>query len=223
MYKVLIVEDDPMVAMINEQYIKRCRDFQVEGVCRDGKSALEFLENNPADLVILDVYMPRVNGIDTLRRLREKKIPVNVIMVTAANDRDAIEECLHFGVVDYLVKPFTFERFQLALQKFSAQADALAGMETLSQQNIDRLIDMSVRKDSEEYPKGNQKKTLSLILSHLMDNGEAWTSGDELAQKTGLTGVTVRRYMNYLLETGRVAGRMDYGTGGRPCMLYRIR
>ena len=56
-----------------------------------------------------------------------------------------------------------------------------------------------------------------------MDNGEAWTSGDELAQKTGLTGVTVRRYMNYLLETGRVAGRMDYGTGGRPCMLYRIR
>ena len=223
MYKVLIVEDDPMVAMINEQYIKRCRDFQVEGVCRDGKSALEFLENNPADLVILDVYMPRVNGIDTLRRLREKKIPVNVIMVTAANGRDAIEECLHFGVVDYLVKPFTFERFQLALQKFSAQADALAGMETLSQQNIDRLIDMSVRKDREEYPKGIQKKTLSLILSHLMDNGEAWTSGDELAQKTGLTGVTVRRYMNYLLETGRVAGRMDYGTGGRPCMLYRIR
>ena len=108
------------------------------------------------------------------------------------------------------------------MKKFSAQADALAGKDTLSQQNIDRLIDMPYRKDWEELPKGIQKKTLSLILSHLADSGELWISGDELAHRTGLTGVTVRRYMNYLLETGRVSGQMDYGTGGRPCMQYRL-
>ena len=47
-------------------------------------------------------------------------------------------------------------------------------------------------------------------------------TGDEIAQIVGLTGVTVRRYMNYLAETGRVTSEMNYETGGRPCMRYQI-
>ena len=45
---------------------------------------------------------------------------------------------------------------------------------------------------------------------------------DEIAEQTGLTGVTARRYLNYLVESGRIAGEMNYGTGGRPCMQYRL-
>ena len=60
MYKVLIVEDDPMVAMINEQFVSRHKDFTVSNKCRDGKSALEYLEDNDVDLIILDVYMPYI-------------------------------------------------------------------------------------------------------------------------------------------------------------------
>ena len=52
MYKVLIVEDDPMVAMINEQYIKRNKAFEVVGKCNNGLSALDFLENNTVDILI---------------------------------------------------------------------------------------------------------------------------------------------------------------------------
>ena len=55
MYKVLIVEDDPMVAMINEQYIKRNKNFQLVGKCKDGAAALEFLAQNSVDLIVLDV------------------------------------------------------------------------------------------------------------------------------------------------------------------------
>ena len=58
MYKVLIVEDDPMVAMINEQYIKRNKNFEIVGKCNNGLSALDFIENNTVDLLILDVFMP---------------------------------------------------------------------------------------------------------------------------------------------------------------------
>ncbi len=117
MYKVLIVEDDPMVAMINEQYIGRNKKFCVAGKCKDGKGALEFLENNEVDLLILDVFMPYMDGFETLRQIRKKQISVDVIMVTAANDRESLEEALHLGIVDYLVKPFTFERFCMALDK----------------------------------------------------------------------------------------------------------
>ena len=80
MYKVVIVEDDPMVAMINEQYVCRNKNFCVQKTCRNGQEALEYLTVNGAgsseegkiDLVIMDVFMPLLNGIDTLKKIREK-------------------------------------------------------------------------------------------------------------------------------------------------------
>lgn len=222
MYKVLIVEDDPMVAMINEQYINRNRQFTVAGKCKDGKSALEFLENNVVDLIVLDVFMPYLDGFETLRQIRKKQISVDVIMVTAANDRESLEEALHLGIIDYLVKPFTFDRFRMALEKFIAQSDALKELGTLSQKNIDFIIDNSRRKSEELHPKGIQEKTLHMIMEHLKENRGVWLTGDSIAEKVGLTGVTVRRYMNYLSETGMVVSEMNYETGGRPRMLYKV-
>lgn len=221
MYKVLIVEDDPMVAMINEQYIKRNKNFEIVGKCSDGSSALAFLENHEADLLILDVYMPKMNGFETLREIRNKQIPADAIMVTAANDRESLEEALHLGIVDYLVKPFTFDRFQMALEKYIAQNNALKDLDTLSQKSIDRIIESSLKKGEELFPKGIQESTLQLIADCLKENRGVWFTGDELAEKVGLTGVTVRRYMNYLAESGKIIGEMDYETGGRPCMRYK--
>ena len=222
MYRVLIVEDDPMVAMINEQFVSRHKDFVVEYKCNDGKSALEYLENNEIDLIILDVFMPYMDGFETLRQIRKKQISVDVIMVTAANEREQLKEGLHLGVVDYLVKPFTFERFKIALDKFIAQAEALKDMEKVNQKNIDYLIDKSKKTTDELHPKGIQEKTLKLITEHLKENKNRWLTGDEIAGKTGLTGVTVRRYMTHLTETGMVIADMNYETGGRPCMLYKL-
>lgn len=222
MYKVLIVEDDPMVAMINEQYVRRNKQFSVVGVCKDGKSALDYLNENMVDLVVLDVFMPHTDGFETLRQIRKAKISTDVIMVTAANDRDSLEEALHLGIVDYLVKPFTFERFQIALEKFIAQNHALQDIDTLSQTNIDHIIDNSRKKAESVYPKGIQEKTMLLIVDYLKENGGKWLAGDEIAEISGLTSVTVRRYMNYLVEVGKVISEMNYETGGRPCMKYRI-
>lgn len=222
MYKILIVEDDPMVAMINEQYIKKNKNFELVGKCSNGAAALEFLENNEVDLLVLDVYMPQMDGFETLRRVRNKQITVDAIMVTAANDRNSLEEALHLGVVDYLVKPFTFDRFQMALEKYISQNSALKDVETLNQKNIDHIIDNARKKSDDLHPKGIQEKTTELILEYLKENSGRSFTGDEIAEKVGLTGVTVRRYMNYLAESGRVIGEMNYETGGRPCMKYRI-
>ncbi len=222
MYTVLIVEDDPMVAMINEQFVSRHKDFTVVEKCGDGESALQYLEENKVDLVIMDVYMPIMDGFETLRQIRKKQIEVDVIMVTAANETESLKQGLHLGVVDYLIKPFTFERFKIALDKFLAQADALKDLEKLNQRNIDNLIDKSRKTVDELHPKGIQEKTLQMILDHLRENTNKWLTGDEIAEKVGLTGVTVRRYMTHLTETGKVIGDMNYETGGRPCMLYKI-
>ena len=222
MYKVLIVEDDPMVAMINERYIKKNKNFEIVGKCSDGLSALDFLENNAVDLLILDVFMPKMDGFETLRQIRNRQITVDAIMVTAANERESLEEALHLGIVDYLVKPFTFDRFQMALEKYIAQNNALKDIDTLNQTSIDHIIENSRKKSEDLLPKGIQEKTLKLIMEYLKEHKGEWFTGDEIAEKVGLTGVTVRRYMNYLAESGRAISEMNYETGGRPCMLYKV-
>ncbi len=221
-YKVLIVEDDPMVSMINEQYVNRNKAFRVVGKCKDGKSALEYLENNTVDLIVLDVYIPLMDGFETLRQIRKNKKSVDIIMVTAANDRASLEEALHLGVVDYLVKPFTYDRFRIALDKYVSHLAALKDFDTLNQKNIDFIIENSHKKSDELYPKGIQEKTMQVILDEMRKNPSRWTTGDEISERIGLTGVTVRRYLNYLTEKGILLSEIDYETGGRPCMMYRL-
>ena len=223
MYNVLIVEDDPMVAMINEQYVNRHKDFKVIGKCKDGELALSFIQENPVDLIILDVFMPRMNGFETLRELRKEHKSVDVIMVTAANDRESLEEALHLGIVDYLVKPFTFDRFKLALDKFISQKKLLQDFDTLNQSNIDFIIDKTKKQPQDIFPKGIQDKTLQAILSCLKNNRSEAITSDLISEQTGLTAVTVRRYMSYLEENGTVIGELNYETGGRPCMFYYLK
>ena len=61
-------------------------------------------------------------------------------MVTAANDRASLEEALHLSVVDYLVKPFTYDRFRIALDKYISHLEAFKNMNTLNQKNIDYIF-----------------------------------------------------------------------------------
>ena len=238
-YKILIVEDDPMVAMINEQYATKNPDFVSAGICRNGKDALEFLSKNKVDLVVLDVYMPYMDGVETLKKIREQNIQTQVIMVTAANDTSTLERTMNLGVVDYLVKPFAMERFQVALQKFAAKASALRQGKggSLDQSSIDTIIggtaaspkmaaalsdapQNSAQAQKAAYPKGIQKQTLQTIQEYF-DKNPNWQRGDIVAQKLGLSVVTVRHYLNFLVDQRQLTQTIDYETGGRPSMLYR--
>ena len=167
--------------------------------------------------------MPHMDGFETLRQLRKEKQDVDVIMVTAANDRDSLAEGLHLGVVDYLVKPFSFDRFKLALDKFIAQKRVLDDFDTLNQSNIDLIIDKKRKQPQELFPKGIQDKTLQSILACLKKNSPEPVTSDFISEQTGLTAVTVRRYMSYLEENAIVVGELNYETGGRPCMYYNLK
>lgn len=221
MYEVLIVEDDPMVAMINKQYVHQNPQFHVANICRDGDTALEFLEKNKVHLVILDLYMPNKDGLTLLRDIRERKIPVSVIMVTAANDSASIEEALRLGITDYLVKPFFNDRFQQALETFLSREDTFRNVASFDQQHIDEVLSGTAAKAAPQLPKGIQDQTLKTICVFLEQKGKQELTAEEIADNVGLSRVTIRRYMNYLLEKGRIVGHMNYETGGRPCMLYR--
>ena len=87
-YQVMIVEDDPMVAAINKKYTETVPGFRVAGIFRNGAEGLEYLRENHVDLVILDYYMPEMNGDVFMDRIREEGIQVSVIMVTSANSAE---------------------------------------------------------------------------------------------------------------------------------------
>ena len=106
----IIVEDDPMVAQINQQYLRQIGQFAIDGVFTNGQEALEYLRTTPADLVILDEYMPIISGIELLRKMAAENIKSAVIMVTAATEVQVVNEALRLGIVDYLIKPFSFQR-----------------------------------------------------------------------------------------------------------------
>lgn len=220
-YKVLIVDDDPMVAMINEQYVCKNKQFKVVGSCRNGQDALNFLEKNPVDLVIMDVYMPDMDGLETLKNIRQKKIQTEVIMVTAANDVATLEDTMHLGVIDFLIKPFAYERFQIALEKFISNRNAFRESPVLNQSSVDSIITNAQKVSGKEYPKGIQEKTLGLIRDYFEKNS-GWLSGEIIAENVGLSSVTIRRYMNFLVGSGEVEESINYETGGRPSMLYKL-
>ena len=161
MYRVVIVEDDPMVSLLNRTFVERDARFQVVQSFQDGRAALAWLEQNPADLAVLDVYMPLFTGLELLHALRGQGVGIDAIMVTAANDAPTVDTLLKLGVVDYLVKPFTYERFQQALDNFCRHRDAVAG-DAVEQSALDRLFSPALPAEHQP-PKGLQESTLELV------------------------------------------------------------
>ncbi len=90
----------------------------VVGTAANGEDALEKLEKLRPDLILLDVYMPKMDGIQTIRLFRERGYQVDVIIVSAASDAETIQTMLRNGVVDYIIKPFQFERLKQAIERY---------------------------------------------------------------------------------------------------------
>ena len=211
-----------MVAQINGQYLRQLGYFRVEAVFSSGREALEHLRRSGADLVILDVYMPSMNGSELLRRMRGEGIPTAVIMVTAATEMRVVDEALRLGIVDYLIKPYTFDRFQAAIRKFLAKDNLLKSSTTVDQAVVDRLL-VGGPAAGTDLRKGLHQRTLAHVCEVLQgQRGEKHTC-ESISAATGLSKVTVRRYLNYLIETGQVVSSIDYETGGRPGVLYRVK
>ncbi len=225
MIKVVIVEDDLMVAAINKQYIQKTPGLDVVATFHNGKDAWDFLRNTEVQLLILDLYMPNISGLELLRKIREAEYQIDVIMVTAANDVESLETALHLGILDYLVKPFKYERFSKAIDKYLLKNKMMESGINFKQEDIDELINLrqeSFVDKQMELSKGLQDKTIYLIRGYMNDRKNEFLTSEEISAHTGLSKVTVRRYMNYFIESNEVISDVDYKTGGRPSIKYKM-
>jgi two-component system response regulator DctR len=219
MIKVLIVEDDPMVLEVNTGFLERLPLFELCGTATSGETAMELLQSIKPNLVLLDMFLPDFSGLEILKMIREQELAVDVIMITAARDTNTIHEVFRFGAVDYLVKPFRFERFKSALEAYQKMWNKLSQSTTFNQNDIDELKQMS--KTEEYLPKGLSENTLRQVLLALIEQTKPITAED-LATHLGMARVTVRRYLEYLVQSGKIKVKMEYGSVGRPSHFYFI-
>lgn len=218
--KILIVEDDPMVALINKRFLENMGFKDILGPVQTEEEIIKVLDKENIDLILLDVYLPKKNGIDILKSLRYKKYLTDVIMITAANSVEEVKRAFAYGVTDYLVKPFEFERFEEAVNKYKQKNNLLNKKEALSQQDID-VISKSLE-EKVELPKGLNQKTLDRVMEFLKENqGKVWTLR-EISYELKISNVTIKKYMDYLEDVKKVNVTLTSGNVGRPEYKYTL-
>ncbi len=219
MIKVLIVEDDPMVAEINREYLRRVAGLSLVGIVKNGMEAFSFLERQKVELILLDVFMPQMDGITFLQEVKKKYPEIDILMITAAQSKEKVRKALSLGVVDYIIKPFTFERIQIALTSYLERRRILEDDSDIDQSILDTALFMPKTERQGDLPKGIEMQTLRRVQG-AAEKMEAAFSTQELADVVGISRISMRKYLNHLEQMGVVHGTLTYRTKGRPIQLY---
>jgi response regulator of citrate/malate metabolism len=222
MIRTLVVDDDFMAASVHREFTERVPGFEVVGEATTGADALRLIGELQPDLVLLDVYLPDLSGIDVLRRLRATaQAHVDVIAITSAKDVHVLREAMHLGVVHYIVKPFTFTTLSERLETYASLKSQLDHLQQADQPEIDRLYRLlRTRNVHEPLPKGISAPTLAHVVDILRGAGEGLSS-TELASLANLSQGIARRYLRFLADSGTVDLTLRYAPAGRPEHIYR--
>lgn len=194
-----------------------CR-FLTEMLPLNDSVSVEYFIKHPVDLLLIDLCGRPARGLSFLRALRAAGVRSEIIAYIAKDDCRTLRSVMRLGVTDCLVDPFDTGRFEQAVQRF-LQRRSLFSQTELSQAQADG-IKRSIP-PVEELPKGLQKKTLNTIRALLSSRPGASFSCGDVVGAVNLSRITVQRYLSYLSEAGELTEAMNYGTGGRPCSLYR--
>ncbi len=226
--RVLVVDDERIAADAHAVYLQRIDGFSLGGIAYDGQSALHALQQNaeagqPIDLILLDMNLPDLHGLDIARRIRSGGLAVDIIAITAVRDLKVVRTAISSGVVQYLIKPFTYAMFAEKLSNYRDFRRQLTSPTSRASQNDVDLAFASLRTPTAApLPKGLSVDTLESVTSYLRGLGRG-VSASEVMDGLGMSRVTARRYLEYLADTGIVLRSARYGTPGRPENEYRWR
>jgi response regulator of citrate/malate metabolism len=220
--QVLVVDDDFMVARLHSSVVQQQPGFEVVGAARTGTDALTAVRTLRPELVLLDIYLPDMSGLEVLRRFRESSAdyPVDVIVISAARDLDTLRTALRGGVYQYLVKPFEIESLRARLEDYAAHQAELRRLTEVDQQEVDRVF--RTHSGRIAAPKGISPETTDLVLRALGEAPADGLSAGDCAEVTGLSRSSTRRYLEHLVTVGRAEMRPRYGVAGRPERRYRL-
>jgi response regulator of citrate/malate metabolism len=225
MIRVLVVDDDFMVARLHKDFVERVPGYAVVGVAHNGAQALQGAASLHPDLVLLDIYLPDMSGLEVLSRLR--RLPggdMDVFVISAATDVDSLKQAFRGGTIHYLIKPFEYGALRAQLTQYARRHAELAALTNAEQEQVNRVfLAHGPRTFPRMLPKGISQETIDLVQAALRDAAVNGLSATECAELTGLSRSSTRRYLEHLLSTGSAEVRHRYGSAGRPERRYRLR
>ncbi|GHJ38618.1 transcriptional regulatory protein [Streptomyces sp. TS71-3] len=222
---MLVVDDDFVVAKLHSRCVSAAGGCTVVGVAHSGAQALRAVERLRPDLLLLDVYLPDMDGIQVLRELRSaeerdpSRQPVDALFITAARDADTVRAAVRAGALHYLIKPFNQGALHEQLRHVTALRARLDGLGEARQEDVDQIFGPRPP-GSQGLPKGLAAGTADLVERTLREHPDG-LSASECAERGALSRVSARRYLEYFAETGRAEVTLRYGGTGRPERRFR--
>ncbi|GGX83861.1 response regulator [Streptomyces minutiscleroticus] len=220
---VLVVDDDFMVARVHRTFVERVPPFRVVGTAGTGEEAVAAVEELRPDLVLLDLYLPDMFGLDVIPRLRTAGHDCDVMVISAAREADSVRGAVRHGVVDYLLKPFDQEDLATRLQWYADRRERLLTSVVRGQADVDRfLAGTAAAQRGGSLPKGLSVETADLV-ERALRAADGTLSAAECAAVVGVSRVSSRRYLEHFHAAGLVHVSLRYGTTGRPERRYAWR
>jgi response regulator of citrate/malate metabolism len=227
--RVLVVEDDPVAADAHAEYVRRLEGFELAGVARSGAELAAFLHlagegtgqaEAAVDLMLLDMNLPDAHGLDIIRRVRGLGLPLDIIAITAVRDLHVVRSAISSGIVQYLIKPFTYSAFREKLEAYREFRQNLVDQASATTQaEVDQAFASLRPVTAATLPKGLSAETLRAV-SRLLKELREPTSAIEVSEALSVSRVTARRYLEYLADQQSVLRTPRYGTRGRPEFEY---
>jgi len=218
----LIVEDEPILAEVNAQFVQRNTNIKVVGIASTLSDAKIMLEKFNPQLVLLDNYLPDGQGIELFDYIVKKSLSTYIIFITAASDMDTCSHAIRHGAFDYLIKPVSYERIAYSLNKFKLFLLRQSSPKNLSQRQIDELFNLQTKDfvEVQKNTKGIDALTLQRIQA-LFKNTIGELTVEDITTKAQISKTTVRRYLEYCIQINFLKVEIRYGKIGRPERYYR--
>jgi len=216
---VLVVDDDFRVARIHSAFVDREEGFRTVGVAHTGADALRAARTLRPDLILLDLYLPDVFGLDLINQIRVGGVDSDVIVISAANESHTVERAVKLGVASYLLKPFTRDDLADRLTEYRSQHRGARQRTLGDQAEVDRIFGRA--EPVAALPKGMSAETADLVLT-VLSRQDGEMSAQECADAIGVSRVSARRYLEHFVQQGRLQVNLRYGTRGRPERRYTV-
>jgi response regulator of citrate/malate metabolism len=222
---VLVVDDDYRVASLHVAFVEKIEGFEVVGQAHTAAEALDLAARLSPDLVLMDIYLPDVDGLRTVQEMLGRPSPPAAIVISAANDVDNVRSALRLGVTHYLVKPFSFAALAERLAAFRDAAARIEGLPNeATQGDINRIFDLlRPPKTPAVRPELSRLAPTLQLVYDALTSARTGLSASDIAKGLGMSRATAQRSLTQLEQSGAIALELKYGRTGRPEHRYSIR
>lgn len=244
MYKILLVDDEILVReAIRDKVAWPELGFELAGICENGKEAIAFIEQHPVDLVLTDIYMPYVDGLELCKYIYDRQLPIAAVIFSGYGDFEYAQKAIKYQVSEYLLKPVTARELSEVLLKMREKFDQerhqeqVMGQLTKAYHSYTKNESLIVSKILSSLMKGNsnpQQATRELQEFGVSLHARAYRiavldidiySGfyavsEELKKESALMAFVVENIAGELMERGK-AGLAFQDSDGRTYLLFR--